>query len=71
MIHNWLKRIGMGAFENNFYQAAYDMGTISKMTPQDLTAIGITDPKVRSLLTAEIQKLNIPDNLPTYKPVSY
>lgn len=32
-------------------------------------AIGITDPKARSLFRAEIQKLKIPENLPTYKPV--
>lgn len=34
-------------------------------------AIGITDPKARSLFRAEIQKLKIPENLPTYRPVCF
>lgn len=71
IIHNWLAKIGMGKYESNFLNAAYDMGTISRMNPQDLTAIGITDPNARSALTAQIQKLNINDGLPTFKPVSF
>ncbi|UXI15617.1 hypothetical protein NH340_JMT01560 [Sarcoptes scabiei] len=70
MIHVWLKKFDMLQYEANFIQAAYDMPTISRMNPQDLAAIGITDPKDRSLFTAEIQKLKIPENIPSYRPSS-
>lgn len=70
IIHNWLQKIKMGKFEKNFIDSAYDMGTIARMTPQDLIAIGITDPKSRSILTTEIQKLNMPESLPSFKPDS-
>jgi hypothetical protein len=40
------------------------------MTPEDLTAIGIKKPNHRKRLKAEISKLNIPDGLPNFIPVS-
>lgn len=51
-------------------EAGYDMATIARMTPQDLIAVGITDPKARSTFTTEIGKLNFPDGIPPNKPVS-
>ena len=53
-----------------FASAGYDMPTISKMTPEDLTAIGIKKPNHRKKLKAEIVKLNIPDGLPNYIPAT-
>ena len=50
--------------------AGYDMPTISRMTPEDLTAIGIKKPNHRKRLKSEITQLNIPDGLPSYIPVS-
>ncbi len=41
----------------------------SRMTPEDLTAIGIKKPNHRKRLKAEISKLNIPDGLPNFIPV--
>ena len=52
-----------------FLNAGYDMPTISRMTPEDLTAIGIKKPNHRKRLKAEITRLNIPDALPNYIPV--
>ncbi|OQR72674.1 hypothetical protein BIW11_10234 [Tropilaelaps mercedesae] len=46
------------------------MPTISRMTPEDLTAIGVTKPAHRRRLFAEISKLNISDGIPDYKPDS-
>ena len=46
------------------------MPTISRMTPEDLTAIGIKKPNHRKRLKSEITLLNIPDGLPPYIPVS-
>ena len=45
------------------------MPTISRMTPEDLNAIGITKPAHRKKLKAEISRLNISDGLPDYIPV--
>ena len=46
----------------------YDMPTITKMTPEDLTAIGIKKPNHRKKIKAEIVKLTLPDGLPNYIP---
>jgi hypothetical protein len=46
------------------------MPTISKMTPEDLTAIGVKKPNHRKKLKAEITKLNLPDGLPNFIPAS-
>ncbi|KAH9392606.1 hypothetical protein TYRP_005688 [Tyrophagus putrescentiae] len=67
IIHNWLAKIKLGKYERCFVEAGYDMATIARMTPQDLIAVGITDPKARSTFTAEIGKLNFPDGIPTHK----
>lgn len=45
------------------------MPTIVKMTPEDLTAIGIKNPNHRKKIKEEILKLDIPDGLPNYIPV--
>jgi hypothetical protein len=46
------------------------MPTISRMTPEDLTAIGIKKPHHRKRLKTEIGRLNIGDGLPSYLPAS-
>lgn len=53
-----------------FVNAGYDLPTMCRMTPEDLTAIGIKKPNHRKRLKAEIAQLNLPDNLPDYIPVS-
>ena len=53
-----------------FRAAGYDMPTISRMTPEDLTAIGIKKPHHRKRLKSEIGRLNIGDGLPGYLPAS-
>lgn len=52
-----------------FMAAGYDLPTMGRMTPEDLTAIGIKKPNHRKRLKAEIAQLNLPDNLPDYIPV--
>ena len=44
------------------------MHTIKKMTPEDLTAIGVKKPNHRKKLKADIVKLTIGDGLPNYIP---
>ncbi|XP_023235653.1 caskin-2-like [Centruroides sculpturatus] len=64
----WLTSLHFEEYVHLFLQAGYDMPTISRMTPEDLTAIGITKPNHRRKLKAEIAKLNISDGIPDYKP---
>lgn len=52
-----------------FISAGYDLPTIGRMTPEDLTAIGIKKPNHRKKLKAEIAQLQVPDNLPEFVPV--
>lgn len=46
------------------------MPTISRMTPEDLTAIGIKKPHHRERIKQHIDTMQLPDNLPTNVPVS-
>ncbi|KAG8197526.1 hypothetical protein JTE90_007263 [Oedothorax gibbosus] len=66
----WLTSLKFEEYCQLFLQAGYDMPTISRMTPEDLTAIGITKPNHRRKLKAEIAKLNISDGIPDYKPTT-
>jgi len=66
----WLTDLHFEEYFNLFLAAGYDMPTISRMTPEDLTAIGIQNPAHRKKLKSEISKLNITDGLPDYIPGS-
>ena len=66
----WLTDLHFEEYYDLFASAGYDMPTITKMTPEDLTAIGIKKPNHRKKLKAEIVKLTIQDGLPNYIPAS-
>ncbi|CAN8002658.1 unnamed protein product [Ixodes hexagonus] len=68
VLTTWLKNLHFEEYAHLFLQAGYDMPTISRMTPEDLTAIGITKPAHRRKLKSEISNLNISDGIPDYKP---
>lgn len=68
VLTTWLKNLHFEEYTHLFLQAGYDMPTISRMTPEDLTAIGITKPAHRRKLKSEISNLNISDGIPDYKP---
>ena len=53
-----------------FLEAGYDLPTIARMTPEDLTAIGIRKPNHRERLKRHIDALKLPDALPGYVPGS-
>ncbi|RXM31962.1 Caskin-1 [Acipenser ruthenus] len=69
VIH-WLSEFQLQVYAPNFITAGYDIPTISRMTPEDLTAIGVTKPGHRKKITSEISKLNVAEWLPEHKPVS-
>ncbi|XP_060796311.1 caskin-2 isoform X2 [Neoarius graeffei] len=67
-IFQWLRDFHLEQYTTNFLTAGYDVPTISRMTPEDLTAIGVTKPGHRKKISTEINKLNIPEWLPDYIP---
>ncbi|XP_023341224.1 caskin-2 [Eurytemora carolleeae] len=64
----WLTDLHFEEYYQLFTSAGYDMPTISRMTPEDLTAVGIKKPNHRKKLKAEIGRLNISDGLPDFLP---
>jgi CASK-interacting protein len=73
VIANWLMILNSDEllpYAGNFSLAGYDLGTIVRMTPEDLTAIGITNPHHREIIKAHIDDLQVNDSLPHYVPGS-
>lgn len=70
IITDWLRELCFEEYAPLFYAAGYDMPTISRMTPEDLTAIGIKKPRHRERIKQHIDALQLPDNLPHIVPVS-
>uniref|UniRef100_A0A0N5ADC0 Caskin-1 n=1 Tax=Syphacia muris TaxID=451379 RepID=A0A0N5ADC0_9BILA len=64
----WLRSIGHPEFLSLFVSQGYDLSTIARMTPEDLTAIGITDPTHRQLLHAEVRSWGLGDSWPSIVP---
>ncbi|XP_038151183.1 caskin-2-like isoform X2 [Cyprinodon tularosa] len=67
-IYQWLSEFQLQQYTENFLNAGYDVPTVSRMTPEDLTAIGVTKPGHRKKISMEIGNLNIPEWLPEYIP---
>uniref|UniRef100_A0A8C1X961 Caskin-2 n=1 Tax=Cyprinus carpio TaxID=7962 RepID=A0A8C1X961_CYPCA len=67
-IYQWLSEFQLEQYTANFLTAGYDVPTISRMTPEDLTAIGVTKPGHRKKISLEIGNLSIPEWLPEYIP---
>ncbi|XP_077354994.1 caskin-1 isoform X8 [Festucalex cinctus] len=66
----WLSDFQLQVYAHNFLGAGYDLPTISRMTPEDLTAIGITKPGHRKKMSTEINKMSVTEWLPEQKPAS-
>ncbi|XP_041134296.1 caskin-1-like [Polyodon spathula] len=69
VIH-WLSEFQLQVYAPNFITSGYDISTISRMTPEDLMAIGVTKPGHRKKITSEISKLNVAEWLPEHKPAN-
>lgn len=59
IIYNWLTEFKMEQYYQNFVQAGYDLLTIFKTTPADLSAIGIYEPTHRQIIKQNMLRLNI------------
>ncbi|XP_069564866.1 caskin-2-like [Brachyistius frenatus] len=68
-IYQWLCEFQLEQYMSSFISAGYDVPTISRMTPEDLTAIGVTKPGHRKKISMEIGKLSIPEWLPDHIPL--
>ena len=68
IVLSWLREFSYEDYAENFLSNGYDIQTIVRMTPEDLTAIGITHPSHRRKLKNEIARLHLPDGLPDFKP---
>ncbi|KAK1885765.1 Caskin-1 [Dissostichus eleginoides] len=66
----WLGEFQLQFYTTHFLTAGYDLDTISCMTCEDLTAIGVMKPGHRKKLTSEISKLPSTDWLPDHKPAN-
>ncbi|KAM9454386.1 caskin-1 [Clarias gariepinus] len=69
-VAEWLNSAQLQFYTTNFLTAGYDLQTISRMTSEDLTAIGVTKPGHRKKMLSEIAKLSIPDWIPKEKTTS-
>ncbi|XP_075033947.1 caskin-2 isoform X2 [Mixophyes fleayi] len=69
LIFCWLRSFQLDMYVGNFLSAGYDLSTISRMTPEDLTAIGVTKPGHRKKISTEINKMSVADGLPHKTPV--
>lgn len=68
VIHSWLSEFQLEMYTANFINAGYDLQTISRMTPEDLTAVGVTKPGHRKKISTEISRISIAEWLPNYTP---
>ncbi|XP_075702908.1 caskin-2 [Rhinoderma darwinii] len=69
LIYCWLRSFLLDMYVGNFLSAGYDLATISRMTPENLTAIGVTQPGHRKKISTEISRLSVADELPQKTPV--
>ncbi|XP_059902311.1 caskin-2 isoform X1 [Gadus macrocephalus] len=66
----WLGEFQLQFYTTHFLTAGYDLDTVSRMTPEDLTAIGVMKPGHRKKLGSEISKLPSTGWLPDHKPAN-
>jgi hypothetical protein len=64
VLRNWLSSIKCEEHIENFIYHGYDMHLVTRMTPQDLAAIGCKSPALRKKLLSEIKKLNLDYDVP-------
>uniref|UniRef100_A0A915NSK7 SAM domain-containing protein n=1 Tax=Meloidogyne floridensis TaxID=298350 RepID=A0A915NSK7_9BILA len=62
----WLQRLCLSKYLALFLSQGYDLPTLARATPEDLTTLGITKPDDRKCLVQDIQCWqNVADNWPT------
>ncbi|VDD87434.1 unnamed protein product [Enterobius vermicularis] len=64
----WLDGLGFPGFTSLFLTQGYDLPTIARITPEDLTALGVKEPAQRQLLHSEIRQWGLNDSWPSVVP---
>ncbi|VDM39413.1 unnamed protein product [Toxocara canis] len=64
----WLEKLGHSEYLSVFLTQGYDLATIARITPEDLIALGITQPAHRKRIIAEIHTWHITDSWPLAVP---
>ena len=67
---SWLSSLGYDVYTPLFLSAGYDLATVSRLTPEDLRAVGIQLPAHRHRIMSAIAKLEVSDGLPDFVPSS-
>ena len=69
-VSSWLSSLGYEFYIPLFINAGYDLATVSKMTPEDMTAVGVQLPQHRHKLMTAVTKLQQlqDDGLPDFIP---
>ena len=67
---DWLGWLGLEVYTPLFQSAGYDLATVSRVSPEDLTAVGIQLPGHRQRIMSAIASLEISDGLPDFVPGS-
>ena len=67
---SWLSWLGYEVYIPLFLSAGYDLPTVSRVTPEDLTAIGIQLPAHRHRIITAIASMEVGDGLPHFVPSS-
>ena len=70
VLADWLNYLGFPNYLQLFVSQGYDLASIARVTPQDLIALGITQPNHRRKLIQDIHEWNITDGYPSYVPSS-
>ncbi|XP_062874956.1 caskin-1 isoform X2 [Trichomycterus rosablanca] len=66
----WLSEFQLQLYAPHFISAGFDIPTISTMSPEDLTVIGVTKPGHRKKLLSEMNKLSVTEWTPEHKPAN-
>jgi len=61
ILAEWLQRLCLSEYLSLFIAQGYDLISISRITPEDLTTLGISKPEDRKRLFNDIQNWNIAD----------
>ena len=62
--------MGYEVYTPLFQQAGYDLATLSRVSPEDLTAVGVQLPGHRHRIMAALASLEVSDDLPDFVPAS-
>ncbi|CAD5215810.1 unnamed protein product [Bursaphelenchus okinawaensis] len=71
ILGEWLQKLGMSQYFSAFILQGFDVSSVSKLTAEDLSALGVTDPRHRKIIHADIQNWCVVDGWPrTVTPTS-